>query len=129
MNGVVVNDTKYFFSSRVQPEQYHGISVEQFKIYIDKEPGQVFLNKFHKKKELMKDKMFLNLTLVEKLLDDIGVPQATAMTLILDSTYGFESEKEKDKLRYVVGKLHTPIMDFHSSGIKSQKIPRRTPAE
>ena len=38
----VVNGIKYFFSSRVKHGQCHVISVEQFKIDIDKEPVQVF---------------------------------------------------------------------------------------
>eukprot|EP00536_Pseudo-nitzschia_multiseries_P004014 jgi/Psemu1/9029/gm1.9029_g len=130
VDGEVVQEIKYFLSSRVKAGRCHSINVDQFSTDIDKEPGRIFLNELKKNKEHMMDKMFLNLTFVTKPLDsENGVPQVTTMTSILDSKHGFESEKEKDKLRHIFGLLHLPIMSFHSTEIETQKIPWRTPAK
>ena len=53
------------------------------------------------------------------------------VTAILDSKFGFESEKDKDNLRTIFGLLHEPIMnDHHKTELKDRKaFPRMTPAE
>ena len=109
------------------------IPIKKYVTDIEKEPGRVFTREFQKNKESMKNKIFLNLMYAHKIdgaMDEDHYAPST-VTTILDSKYGFESEKDKENLRKIFGFLHEPIVNDHcETELKDRKIlPRITPAE
>ena len=129
-NETRINKLNYFCSLRDDKFDSVPIEVEDFELTIENDPIAVFAEEFLKDKKEMVNTMFLNLTYVSKPRVYGEEHQIRSVTTVLDSKYGFESEKEKDNLRIIFGLLHAPIINQHKIESKCcSSFPRMTASQ